>query len=594
MGDFDFGAQSQAEENAIQSSQDNWRKNQAMNALAKQYGPTAGDPAATAQVQTNFFNSQVDPLKVQQAQQEAAAHAANIAQYGAGAGDADNTSKNIANQQSQSEQQRQGQIRAVNLLSSVPPEQRGALYDQVVAPNAAAWGIDPAHVQPTRDMLVDPNKSDAVLQHIGQALQSASPVTGTPTIVQNPDGTYSRMLSTKDGGAVSQQIGGTPVMAAATQQRANTGAFSAQTRAQQGWARIGVAQQNADTGTYRADVTANNSEFGGSGASSLPTQGARVSQNIPPNGIPVTVKGPDGTPISFDESTAANFIQNAFPGATITSAARSQANNSKLPGSAPDSEHLYGQAADLTLPKGVSFSDFKDTLKQAGLPVTELTNVTPSNAAAGEGAHVHWAWGDAAKTIGQSNAANPASTVLFDRLPPKGKQEAISQATQLVNQTTMLSNTNTLIASTRRQISPYTVGAGSTLSSLPGSVQKDLANNLSTLQANEQQAVIAAMKNNKGQTGIGRVLQSEANNFQKVLGSINQDQSVKALDFHLTLLQQSLQKMQSASRGGFQTMYGVSPEHAIGQPELSSKGGGPKAPAYSPQQNALLKKYGVI
>lgn len=582
--------------NTLQTQQDNWRKNAAMAALTKQYGPTAGDPDDTAKVQANYLATQVDPLKVAQAQRENTANDALVSQYGPTAGDPAAASTMQTTSAAQGDQQRQAAYRAVQMLKSaagpdgtVPP---GA-FDQVIAPNAGVLGIDPTHVAPLRAMLTQPGGSQH-LDTIANALLGPTKVSGSPIVAQDANGQSILVNHDQYGRPITSTLapGVTPV----AQQRANTANAAQQSNADRGWAGLGVRQQNADTNTYRASVTGNNSSYGAGDGVNLPAQGAaRAAFNVPANGVPVNVKAPDGSTVPFDEASAHSFITSAFPGSQITSGLRLQAKNASLPGSAPDSEHLYGQAADVVLPKGTSFQEFKQTLSQAGLPTTELQNVTPANAAAGEGAHVHWAWGDAAKNpqAQPQTGGNPQGATVFDRLPMKGRSAAISQATQLSNQASNLSNTNKIIDQVAGQITPYTAGTGSLLKDLPGTAQKDLQANLATLKAQGLTSWIQSLKNQQGQTGVGRVLQSEANAAMNLYGNMEQDQSAKQLQFHLSLFKQAVNNLAAHARAGFTQMYGKSPEGALGLPEATSGTGSAPQPQYNQQQQALLSKYGI-
>lgn len=166
--------------------------------------------------------------------------------------------------------------------------------------------------------------------------------------------------------------------------------------------------------------------------------------------------------------------------------------------------------------------------------------------------------------------ANP--TALFNRLPPKGKQAAISAATSIVNTGTNLANTNQILGTVLKQISPYTAGSGSLLKDLPGTQQADLKANLATLKAQGLMSWINSLKNQNGQTGIGRVLQSEANAATNLYGNMEQDQSAKQLAFHATLFKQTVNKLYQHSNQAFKAMYGVAPHEAIGSEEPNVSG----------------------
>lgn len=200
--------------------------------------------------------------------------------------------------------------------------------------------------------------------------------------------------------------------------------------------------------------------------------------------------------------------------------------------------------------------------------------------ARGGAQHASGAGGGSADAAAAAPQVDPNS--LFAKLPPKGKQEAIGQATNIVNAGTQLQNTNKIIGTVMQQISPYTAGTGSLLKDLPGSAQADLKANLKTLGAQGLTAWIQSMKNAKGQTGIGRVLQSEANAAMTLFGNMEQDQSAKQLAFHAQLFQQTVNRLYEHSTQGFQSMYGVPPHVAAGTDDPMA----PKAatPQFTPQQ----------
>lgn len=85
----------------------------------------------------------------------------------------------------------------------------------------------------------------------------------------------------------------------------------------------------------------------------------------------------------FDQAGAESAIAEMFPGAKITSAARTVQHNAEV-GGVPNSQHLSAQAVDFVLPQGATFAQVKSGLAAKGLPVSELID---------EGDHVHWAWG---------------------------------------------------------------------------------------------------------------------------------------------------------------------------------------------------------
>lgn len=180
---------------------------------------------------------------------------------------------------------------------------------------------------------------------------------------------------------------------------------------------------------------------------------------------------------------------------------------------------------------------------------------------------------------------------LFNSLPPKGRQAAIGQASQLVNQKNNLTTMNSLLDTVDKQISPWTAGAGSLLSALPAAAAKDLKANLATLKAQGLTAWIQSMKNAQGQTGLGRVLQTEANAAMTLYGNMEQDQSAKQLAYHAQLFRKAVNNLYTTAHAGFKTMYGSDPEAIVG---LDNSGGAPAAgaaPAAKLSDEDLLKLY---
>jgi len=89
-----------------------------------------------------------------------------------------------------------------------------------------------------------------------------------------------------------------------------------------------------------------------------------------------------------NEEDVQNTIKELVPGIVITSGLRTPEHNQEV-GGVPNSQHLSGKAVDIVLPKGTSFSEFKDQLLQSGVKPTELIN---------EGDHIHVAWGPKGST----------------------------------------------------------------------------------------------------------------------------------------------------------------------------------------------------
>lgn len=166
----------------------------------------------------------------------------------------------------------------------------------------------------------------------------------------------------------------------------------------------------------------------------------------------------------------------------------------------------------------------------------------------------------------QAAAPSPTAGTLFDRLPPKGKQIAIGQAQNIVNQQTVLQSSNAIMDQVEKQISPFTSGPGAVLRWAPGTRPKDLEANLQTLKTQGLMTWLQSMKNAQGNTGIGRVLQSEANAAMTLYGNMEQDQSPSQLRYHLQLFRQSVNKLSATAQQGFKAQYGVDAQTALGGP----------------------------
>lgn len=185
-----------------------------------------------------------------------------------------------------------------------------------------------------------------------------------------------------------------------------------------------------------------------------------------------------------------------------------------------------------------------------------------------------------AKANGGGAAAAPVEIPpAIANLPMKGRQMAINAAQSLTNQATNLTNMNTLLDSTERMVSPFTAGTGSLLKDLPGSAQANLKANLATLKAQGLTAWINSLKNGQGQTGIGRVLQSEANAASQMYGNMEQDQSAKQLAFHLKLFRNSVNQLFTHAQAAYKAQWGVDPYSAIGMTPPTTQPNAPPAQA---------------
>jgi len=191
-------------------------------------------------------------------------------------------------------------------------------------------------------------------------------------------------------------------------------------------------------------------------------------------------------------------------------------------------------------------------------------------------------------------AAPPQSQ--FDRLPmgSKARDVAIGSAQSLTTQKINLDNANFIADSMEKQIGPYSTGAGGFLKRIPAGLAKDLEANATSMSSMAAAAVMQGMKNAQGQTGIGRVLQSEYKNFTTQLGNLaDQEQSDTQYLQHLHLARQALNNLFDAQRNGFKQRYGKEYHEVIPQPQAGSAAGAPPAQAGNADDAALLAKYGV-
>lgn len=206
---------------------------EATRARVNMFGAGAADPEKWAEAQQNAFNAQVNPMKVQQAARENAANAALVQRYGPEAGAPEATKQVQENVSTESEQQREAAFRVTQLIGSAPPEQRADLYDKLVTPNEKAWGIDPAHHDQMKALLTDPKTSDMVIQH-SLSLLAPTKVSGGP--VQGFDKDGNAVIWTRDQFGNWHQSGlngGTTaadVRATTGVQNAGTNAFNANTK----------------------------------------------------------------------------------------------------------------------------------------------------------------------------------------------------------------------------------------------------------------------------------------------------------------------------------------------------------------------------
>lgn len=242
---------------------DNLRKAHAFNALENVYGPIAGDPAR-AQATQNYFNSVVqDPLKTKGlALQNDATQLSN-----------EGTA--ISNRTAGSNQDAAAALRAAQFLKlhanpdgSINPD----AINQVMTPeNAALFGMDAAHLDPTKQLFGSVQGAGAV-DHIISALQSggAGQLQGTVQYGTDPNtGAPVEILHTKNGQTIVRPVQGgvTPTIV---------------TNADTGIRRAATGQQTADTAAFNAGVGANNSPYGSPTGALMPG----ANQTTVPGGTP--------------------------------------------------------------------------------------------------------------------------------------------------------------------------------------------------------------------------------------------------------------------------------------------------------------------
>lgn len=460
------------------------RKQDTYNALSDVYGRGAG-------AVQNFFNEQ-EQKKATTAEANARAGYQNALTPGAAAAQASETGlreaqtsavpSEIASREASTAQtqqttaatkdqlQREAQFRALRRLETGVDPTTGAVsvhdFDQHVAANADALGLDPAHVGPLRDLLTGSGGAQH-LSTIEQSLIAPTQVTGAPVIARDADNNSVILRADKYGNVQKTELG--PGVTPVTQQRADIGA------------------ENAGTAQKRQV-----------------------------------------------ESARHNVADEGLGGQRNAIAARGEGvreNNSDF-GAGPNAPAIPGSPAPKPAP-------------------------APGTAAAGAPA---------------APPGSPAKQPLFDTLPPKGQQMAIGEAGNIRSSKINLDNANKIVDSMDKQIGPFTVGAGALMRHLPAGVAVDLQRNSESLKAQAAQAVIQGMKNGKGQTGIGRVLQAEYANFTNMYGNLEQDQSVKQYKYHLSLLKASLNHMYELQNDRFEAFYGKKADDVLPQHKATSGG----------------------
>lgn len=263
------------------------RKTNAYNALAKIYGPIAGDPeAATADASAQTAMANAPNMQAANTAKAQALVAAQQ-QFGPSAGNPEAQTTNLSNQEAAGQNQRQAQFRGLQMLKTVPPRADGSIdpdqFDRIVGANAKTLGLDdPDQLAAFKANVTAPGGS-AHLDDIGQALLAPTKVTGAPiytdkgVVFRNQ---YGNMTAPDNpGGATTVQ-----------QERAVTGQKNAVTAAEH----VPIAQQNANTAAYSANTRSNNSNFGNPDgqATASPT---RTNPGGSASAANTHVGNPDGT-----------------------------------------------------------------------------------------------------------------------------------------------------------------------------------------------------------------------------------------------------------------------------------------------------------
>lgn len=180
------------------------------------------------------------------------------------------------------------------------------------------------------------------------------------------------------------------------------------------------------------------------------------------------------------------------------------------------------------------------------------------------------------------NADGTATTPVFDRLAPvgsKARSNAIAGATSIVNADTQLQNTNNVIGQLTKQISPYSVGTGSLIKNLPGTVQANVKANLQSISASGLMSFIQSVKaGGPGGTG-GLRLASEANAAMALYGNMEQDQTAQQLGLHLKLFQQTVNQLHDTAQNAFKAQWRQDPYALVGAVPGKGGAGGPASPA---------------
>lgn len=560
-------------------------KRMATNALVSQYGPEAADPELQQQAITADSMQQEQPSAV----------AADIAK----------------NTDVPQQLQREAQLRAAYALKSALDNgvEGGTAWDTIVGPNAASWGLDPAHAAAMRQHLSqDPKEVSSASVNALIAGLTGPPKEATESLYTQPDGStsqgwvdttgqfhpanlptgvqpkapwqlnaisgalkpvydpktdsWSQQGTTKSGQFVKVPYEGTPSQ--------GMNAFSSAVKA-------GVAVDNSefgvDTGTV-GGITGKPSLAGGGGASGGASGGVPTSYtgNVGPGQIgqkfwqQFSHPGEDINNPADNIAVARRGIDSYMSAykdpARAAVAYYSGADNVAPPGSATPYKVNKPSRAGGTGPTTAQYAADIVAKVKSGQSVDD--------------AILHQESGNAAFGGGGQQQAPGAQGSLFSRLPPKGQQMALSQASTIVNSSQQLQSIDQQIDNIGNMAGPFSVGLAAATRSVPGTPAHNMEAALHTLSAQGLTSWIGSMKNAAGQTGMGRILQSEAAAAMASFGSLDQGQTEDQFRYHLGIFKQRVHQLQTTAEAAFSRQYGRDPYSVLGQPapNAPAQGGG--------------------
>lgn len=529
-------------------------KRQSTNALVAQYGDVAADPAAWGQAVNASTDQQLAPSKVQGAE-------------------LDNQTKQTGLDAAHLQLRQRAVLAAAQAMKSAIDggADPGKAFDTIVAPNAATLGLTADEAPTLRQQLTaNPKAIDAIINglagpakpdggpqyyrlpdgsmgegvldergqfHVVPLPEGAQPLgpmgfSGAPQVTQLPDGTWAMSALTKTGQMVTVPMSGTP-----------------------------TAGMNAQTGAFRAGVTANNSEYGAAPGTSLPTVGGAslAVRNNNPGNLRPPPGGKWAGQTGVDENGFAVF---SSPGAGKLAAEQnliakqtkhglttlSQIIGDPKFGWAPasDGNDPAAYAAAVGKAVGIDPNAKIDLVRNPGLRQRVLQAMYGVEGGTGQ------------------QGPSQGGKVAFDLLPPKGRQGALDQAQHLVNGAQQLASIDDQLNNVERMVSPLSVGLASVTSRIPGTPAHDMQAALTTLRSQGLTAWIQSMKNASGSTGMGRILQSEATAAMSAFGNLEHSQSESQFRYHLGIFKQRVHQLQGTAEQAFKQEYGTDPYAALG------------------------------